>query len=204
MNLADQKTRELSKMSQEDLDLHWRADSKILLTSNLNSAVKVWVWDLGKKTIAPFLRESEMTINWSKDDKFGIKLNTVNGTPRTALIDGNGNILSEFTFKTLPSKCLISESDSATAKSDLASQETKVYCAIPKNIPTRTKLPEDYYKKAVYFEDVFYAINLSTGGFSEIPTENSNLAIDADHLEIYNNTLYFKNRLDEKLYSLQL
>lgn len=190
LNLADQKTRELSKMNQKDIELHWRNDSKILLTSNLNSAVKIWAWDLNKKTLVPFLMEVGTAISWSKDDKFGIKLNSANETPRTSLIDGNGNVLSEFTFKTLPSKCLI--------------QDQKIYCAIPKNIPGNVKLPEDYYKKAVYFEDVFYIINLSTGGFSEIPTENPDLAIDAEHLEVFGGKLFFKNRLDDKLYNIQL
>lgn len=190
LSLANQKTKELSKMNQKDLDLHWRNDSKLLLTSNLGYATKIWAWDINKNTLTPFMMESESVINWSKDDKFGIKLNSINGIYRTSLVDGNANVQSEFTFKTLPSKCLI--------------QEKKIYCAIPKNIPAKTKLPEDYYKKAVYFEDVFYIIDLSTGGFSEITTENNNLVIDAEHLEIYNKKLFFKNRLDEKLYSLNL
>lgn len=190
LNVTTQKTQEIVKMNQKELVLHWRTDSKILLSVTPESTSKILALNLKNKTLEPFLEEAGVSIQWAKDDRLGIKLNHVNGTNQTSLIDTNGTILSTFTFITLPSKCAISEN--------------KIYCAVPKNVPENTKLPEDYYKRAVYFDDVLYLIDLSTGGYSEITTENPNLTIDAEHLEIQNNALLFKNRLDGKLYSLAL
>ena len=190
LNITTQKTAEVVKMTQKELFLHWRTDSKILLSAASDSVSKILALNLKNKTLEPFLEEAGVSIQWAKDDRLGIKLNHVNGTNQTSLVDSSGAALSTFTFVTLPSKCAISED--------------KIYCAIPKDVPERTKLPEDYYKRAVYFDDVFYLIDLETGGYSEVPTENPDLVIDADHLEVYNNTLYFKNRLDNKLYSLNL
>ena len=97
--------------------------------------------------------------------------------------------LTPLSFNTLPPKCLI--------------ENNKIYCAVPKNINEGIKLPDDYYKKAIYFDDTIYLIDLSNAGVTELKTD-SNLTIDAEHLEISNGKLFFKNRLDDKLYSLEL
>lgn len=191
LNLANQKTVEILKLTQKEAELYWRPDSKILLTNSLSSSElesQIWSINLANKTIAPFLNETGLAIKWSLDGKFGLRLKTVNRTPLLGLIDENGQALAELTFVTLPSKCLI--------------KEKKIYCAVPKNLPERISLPENYYKKAVYFEDSFYLIDLNTGGVSTI--FNPELPIDAEHLELDNGRLYFKNRLDDKLYSLTL
>jgi len=189
LNLSTQKNQEIIKLSQKDINLEWRSDSQILLSIDSGITVKMMLLDIKAKTLVPFLEESGLTIKWSDDNRLGIKFNSANGTPITSLIDASGAILSRLTFVTLPSKCLI--------------QKNKIYCAVPQNISEQLKLPEDYYKKAVYFDDILYLIDLSTTEVSEIKTENS-ATIDAEHLELFNNTLLFKNKIDGKLYSLEL
>lgn len=188
-NLASKKTSEIIKLTQKELMLHWRKDSRLFLTSLSGPSAKMMILDAKNKTLLPFLEENGLVIQWSANDELGIKLNSVNNRPQTSLIDGNGVTLSQLTFVTLPSKCLI--------------EELKIYCAVPKNIGEGLKLPEDYYKKAVYFDDTFYLINLSDGSVSELKSDLE-LKIDAEHLELRNNQLLFKNRLDSKLYSLGL
>ena len=191
INLTNQKIAEVLKLTQKEAELYWQSNSKILLTNGLLSSElesQIWSINLANKTITPFLSEVGLAVKWSDDGKFGLRLKNVNRTPLLGLIDENGQTLAELTFVTLPSKCLI--------------KEKKIYCAVPKNLPERVNLPEDYYKKAVYFEDGFYLIDLNTGGVSTIFIPDS--PIDAEHLELDNNKLLFKNRLDEKLYQLTL
>ncbi|MBI3046208.1 MAG: hypothetical protein HYY86_01515 [Candidatus Harrisonbacteria bacterium] len=191
LNLVNQKTAEVLKLTQKEAELYWRPDSKILLTNGLLSSElesQIWSINPANKTITPLLSEVGLAVKWSLDGKFGIRLKSVNRAPLLGLIDENGQTLAELTFVTLPSKCLI--------------REKKIYCAVPKNLPERVNLPEDYYKKAVYFEDNFYLIDLNTGGVSTIFSPDS--PIDAEHLELDGDRLLFKNRLDEKLYQLTL
>lgn len=189
LNILTQKTQEVLKFSQKEIDLDWRFDNQILISSNYGPTTKILSFALDKKTLTPFLEEFGLVIKWSDDNLFGIKLNTINNKPVTSIIDANGTVLTQLTFITIPSKCLI--------------QQHKIYCAVPQNISEQLKLPEDYYKKVVYFDDKLYLIDLTNGGVSEISAD-INVPIDADHLEFSQGKLYFKNRLDDKLYSLAL
>ncbi len=189
LNLTTKKTQEIIKLTQKDINLEWHSDSQILLSTDLGVAVKTLLLNINTKTLTPFLEETGLIIKWSDDNQLGIKFNNANGSPTTSLIDASGSVLSRLTFVTLPSKCLI--------------QKNKIYCAVPKNIREKMDLPNDYYKKSVYFDDTLYLIDLANAGVSELKIE-SDIIIDADHLELFNNTLLFKNRIDEKLYSLQL
>lgn len=189
LNLASQKTTEVVKMSQQELGLHWRKDGKILIYANSGTATKVLLLNPKDKILVPFLEENDLIISWSKDDTLGLKLTSANQKPQLALIDGNGANLTQLTFLTMPEKCLL--------------LENKIYCAVPKNIKEEgLRLPADYYKKAVYFSDALYLIDLTDGSVATI-LDPAN-PIDAEHLELNNNKLYFKNRLDDKLYSLEL
>lgn len=191
LNLVDGKTREIMKFSQKELNLSWPTTGKIILSSLPTSQLNTHIWtiDLQKKTLVSSVIEAGSSIHWSKDGALGIKISTVNNKSRINLIDPNGSSLSEFTFVTMPEKCGFGTD--------------KIYCAIPKNIQERTVLPDDYYKKSVFFDDLIYLIDLSNGNFTEIPTGSAE-PIDAEHLEISGGKLLFKNRLDDKLYSLTL
>ena len=187
LNIRTKKTTEIMRLTQKDLRLHWLAESQILLSTFSGADEKIWAIDINKKTLALFLEGNNLAINWSDKNDLGIRLQIINSLPILGLIDNNGITLSDFSFLTMPEKCSF--------------DGKKIYCAIPKNIPEGTKLPNDYHKKSVYFDDLIYLIDLSTGGFSEISTGLQN-PIDVEHLKIVNNQLLFKNRLDGKLYSI--
>lgn len=192
LNLADKKTKKVFDLNQKDVNLKWLSGTNVLLMpkSTIELASTIWQLDLSKKTLTPIIEnENGLVIQWSKDSDFGIKLSNKNRKPILNLINKNGDSLITFSFLTLPSKCLI--------------ENNKIYCGVPKNIKEGINLPDDYYKKAVYFDDVIYEIDLSTGSSKPI-WESSNSPIDTEHLELDGNNLLFKNRLDEKLYSLQL
>lgn len=187
LNLTSQKTSEVIKMSQQELGLHWRKDGKILISANGGTATKVLLLNPKDKILVPFLEENDLVLQWSKDDSLGLKLTSANQKPLLALIDGNGANLTQLTFLTMPEKCLL--------------LENKIYCAVPKNIKEEgLRLPADYYKKTIYFADVIYLIDLTDG--SVTTTLDPLNPIDAEHLELNNNVLLFKNRLDDRLYSI--
>ncbi len=64
-------------------------------------------------------------------------------------------------------------------------------------------LPDDYLKRAVYFKDFIYQIDVSKNSFLEVFSA-SELVIDAVNLRISSNKLLFINRYDSRLYSLEL
>ncbi len=189
MDVRTKKSTEVIRLTQKDLRLHWISDSKILLSTVTGVDEKIWLLDIGRKTLVPFLEGNNLIINWSEKNELGIRLHIVNNLARIGLIDNSGATLTDFSFLTMPEKCTF--------------QDKKIYCAIPKNIPEGIKLPNDYYKRSVYFDDLIYLVDLSTGAFSEIPTDLQ-IPIDAEYLKVVNDKLLFKNRLDEKLYSLSL
>ena len=108
---------------------------------------------------------------------------------KLSLIDDLGTVKANLDFTTLPEKCLVSE--------------PQIYCAIPKSIPAKTVLPDDYLKKALYFSDLFYQIDITQNSSLEI-FEPTDLVIDAINLKLIDGKLLFINRYDNKLYSLEL
>lgn len=192
LNLVSQKTAEVMKLTQKEANLDWVNDSTVFLSVPAATEIvsTLWTIDISKKTLLPLFKEQfGLTANWSKNSDLGIKLYNLKGKPFLDLVDKKGTILDTFNFKTLPEKCSFNKS--------------KLYCAVPKNISEAVRLPDDYYKKAVYFEDAIYLIDLSGAGVSEL-TANLPITIDAEHLEISGGKLFFKNRLDDKLYSLRI
>lgn len=191
LDMTTNKTTQVIPLTQEELAMAWVTDSKIVLstlpTSKLNT--QTWTIDPVKRTVTSSLEAPGAITHWSQDGSMGIMLTNTNNTPVTSLIDPSQNQLSQFSFVTMPEKC--------------AFDGPKIYCAIPKNIPTQATLPDDFYKKSVYFDDAIYLIDLSSGGFTEVQT-GSTAPIDATHLEVQGSSLLFINRLDNKLYALTL
>lgn len=192
LNLATKKTQSIIALSQKDLEMHWRTDSKILLSSTMGDSTKIMALDLKTKNMTPFLEEFGLALKWDAGDNYGLKISKINNESHLSFIDKNGSVLFPAAFLTMPSKCVIQDT-----------QGVKVYCAVPKNIPDGMKLPEDYYQQAVYFDDILYSIDLGTASVSEIQTDSKD-PVDAEHLEVSDGKLLFKNRLDDKLYSVTL
>ena len=192
LNLTGQKTKKIIDLTQKELDLNWVSPQIALFSAppTIELSSTIWSLNLNSKILLPLIQgQSGLSVKWSKDGELGIKFQNINKLPKTSLVDKNGSDLTTLSFITLPSKCLI--------------ESNKIYCAVPKNINEGIKLPDDYYKRAIYFDDTVYLIDLSNAGVTELKT-GSNLIIDAEHLEISGGKLFFKNRLDDKLYSLAL
>lgn len=191
---AKPKTTKILSINQKDFDLNWILPEKIILTPKPSALYQtsVWIIDTKNKTIAPLNSEvSGLMIKWSASGKVGLEfISRSNGRENSLnLIDEQGNVQATLDFLTLPDKCLISE--------------PKIYCAIPENIPSKTVLPDDYLKRAVYFRDNFYQIDINQNFLSEIFSQ-AEPPLDAVNLSLVNTQLLFINRYDYRLYQLNL
>ena len=188
------KTTKILSFNQKDFDLQWISPEKIILTPKPSAfySSSAWLVDIKNKTLTSLASEiNGLIIKYSASGKIGLQFSSQSyGTVgKLNLINDLGAIKANLDFMTLPEKCLVSE--------------PQIYCAIPKNIPTKTVLPDDYLKKAVYFSDLFYQIDITQNSSLEIfaPT---NSAIDAVDLKLIDGKLLFINRYDNKLYGLEL
>lgn len=192
LNLVSQKTVKVMNMTQKEVNLDWISDSVMLISTvgSENSPASVWSLNLKTKAISAIINDEQgLTVKWFPNNNMGIEMRNIKRVPYTSLVDAAGSRLATFSFVTLPSKCLI-ETD-------------KIYCAIPNNLKAGYILPDDYYKKAVYFNDAFYLIDIGADTASMIYNPDTE-SLDADHLEILSDLLLFKSRLNNKLYGLKM
>lgn len=192
--LRSPKTTKILTMSVNDPVLSWIAGDKIILSSRPSAFYinESWIIDINKKTIAPFSNARGLTLNWSSDGKEAIKF-TVDASfnPSLSLIDNTNSIKANFDFSSLPDKCFISAA--------------KIYCAISQsnNLIGRLILPDDYLKRKVYFNDFIYEINRQDNNLQALYS-GGNIAIDAYNLTAVGGEIFFINRYDDRIYSLEL
>ncbi|MEK7593151.1 MAG: hypothetical protein AAB464_00310, partial [Patescibacteria group bacterium] len=191
---AKPKTTKILSLNQIDFDLKWISADKIILSPKSSNLVNAEAWQINikKKTIAPFAEGDGLTLNFAKDASWGLKFSLdFQKKSKLELIDAGGVSKANLSFFTLPNKCLITLNN--------------LYCAISENYNTikAPALPDDYFKKAVYFSDALYQISINENNFSGIFNE-VRPAIDAANLEISNSKLFFINRYDNMIYGLEI
>lgn len=91
----------------------------------------------------------------------------------------------------------------ATLAEKCAWSGESAFCAVPRGIPAQTILPDDYLRGEFNPADRIVAVDLKTGGISEVFNEGS---FDVSDLVITKDKkyLFFVNRADGTLWSLQL
>lgn len=112
-----------------------------------------------------------------------------------AIINDRGGEYKNLDLPTLVSKCTWSKDD------------ITAFCALPSNIPDNSILPNDYNSHRFFTADTFWKINTQTGekerivNLDKIPQEydSQNLFLNPDE-----SSLFFVNRVDGKLYRIQL
>lgn len=194
-NLVDAKTSTILSLFQKDFDLKWLANEKILLIPKLSSqfSADIWAINIKNKTIEILFSGLGLMTNWSTDGSLAIKFSVdQKRDSRLDLTDAQGTLLANFDFSTLPEKCLIAS-------------EEKIFCAVPQsnNSIKEPILPDDYLKRAIYFEDIIYAMNLKKNNFEAIYA-GAEPIIDAFRLSLVDNQLFFINRYDSNLYRIAL
>lgn len=190
LNLSNNRSTELLRFSQKDLDLDWVLPNLIYFKEkpSAQSLSSVWSFDLKTRALKTLIKdESGLMVRWHADGASGFKLNSNGFANSLTWIDQDNRDLARWDFVTLPNKCALLR--------DMA------YCAIPGNLTAGTRLPDDYLKGAFVPEDNLFAIDLITSEFTILPVDQI-LPLDADRLEVFGNQLLFINRYDKKLYSL--
>ncbi len=184
----------LSGLSPIDFNLNWINTDNVILSSKPSSDIDSEIWNLNlkNKTLSEIASGKGLMVNWSKFGDLGIKFSVDNGNNRLTLIDGSGNKKADFNFFTFPDKCLISSL-------------SQIYCAIPKDqsVFSDPEILDNYLKHGIYFNDGIYQIDLQNNKFQPLYDSDNNI-IDAVDLTLSGNELFFINRYDNKLYSLDL
>ena len=123
------------------------------------------------------------------------------------LTDAAGNLVQSLSFVTLPSKCLfgVGQSSSSSSSASSSSPYPVLYCGIPRDAAalSTAHLPDDYDQMALFTSDDIYRINAVTGATDALLTDPSQ-NLDVSRLRFFNNTLFFVNRYDQKLYAISL
>lgn len=198
LTLSDQKSREVLRLSQKDLELDWILPDVIYFKERPTNqyAGSLWAYDLNARTFRTIIREEPgLDVKWAPSGSFGIK----HSGNILSKIDANNRALADFDVLTLASKCAIFEND--------------IYCAAPSDQTGITRnFADDYLKKTVKSsENIYYVSAAGTAGLPRLisvgllnPLIQPGL-IEADHLEIQGGRrLLFINRYDSRLYSLDL
>ena len=192
---AKAKPKILASVFETDSDISWLNKNEITISSKPSkfAAGSVWKYKIKEQKFEPIaVDEYGVWIKWSKDGLMGLKYSFANKNKNT-IVDGNGVAVTDTSFITLPDKCAFETPSNASGT------PRYLYCAIPREIPDGINLPDDYLARAVYLNDGFYQINLTSGQATEI-TNGGRGNFDATDLSVSSNKLTFINRRDRYLY----
>ena len=207
LDLQNEKAvpQEITKIRVGDADIFWPFANQLLVSDKPSAlyAGSIWSVDITKKTLAATVVEQlGLSSAWNQAAEMGLVFRTdlSRRGGRLSLLGATGNVLSDFAFLTLPSKCAFATEHSvATSTADRG----LLYCAVPRDqeeLEIKT-LPDEYIKRSFFTQDNFYQINLVDGGIKEVLSDQ---AVDGDGLKVFGKNLFFVNRLDGKLYAISL
>ncbi len=226
---AKAKPQELIKLHLQDVSLSWPTQNKIIVSDKPSSFSfgSIWGFDVKLKTLSPLV-ENKLGLEsvWSGGAELGLIFSTdlTRRGGKLSLVDNKGNTLNDFAILTLPSKCAFdiratqpqttstvkAATNTKTSTSTAAAADRFLYCAIPRdqNKFAASQLPDDYEKRVLFAADDLFRINLNLGapeaGSIEPVFSNSGQMLDITDVKIFNQNLFFINRLDQKLYAVSL
>ena len=212
----------------QDFSLLWLSKNKILFydSPSVYTFGSAWMFDLQKKNMTSIVvKQRGMETAWSNAaNAIGIVFtgNASQYGGQLQLVDDSGNEIEQFGFLTFPSKCVFNQSassgtqsvnqtatttaaSSSTASAAASSSYQMLYCGVPRDQSalSSSKLPDDYEQMAIFTSDNIYRIDTSNGNVDTLFNDQGQ-NIDASDLKIFNNSLFFINRYDQKLYSINM
>ncbi|OGY99790.1 MAG: hypothetical protein A2945_02225 [Candidatus Liptonbacteria bacterium RIFCSPLOWO2_01_FULL_52_25] len=221
----------LKSFRLEDHTVQWLTANQALFLPRGTALAQgaVWSFDVKNKTLAPLTNERRgISSLWSGAANMGLVFatdQTLRGGTLT-LFDTTGNALSGLKVKTLPSKCAFATEEvvvstpptqttttagqtggraTSTRSTTTSVLKKWLYCAVPRDTQKfdLARLPDDYDKKKLFTVDDFYKIDLGDGSITEVFADPAQ-ALDAAQLQVANQTLFFVNRYDQRLYAISL
>ena len=206
----------------QDVSLLWLSKNKIVFYDHpsIYTYGSVWLFDLQKKSLTPVIAEQRgMEATWSNTTTttgvvFIGDASQYGG--RLQLVDGSGNNIEQFGFLTLPPKCLFNQfvvlgapsstiqTATTTATLTASSSYLALYCGVPRDQSalSSSRLPDDYEQMTLFTSDNIYRINTSNGNMDAL-FDDQGQNIDVSDVKMFNGSLFFINRYDQKLYSLE-
>lgn len=213
----------LFSLNATDLSLQWISKTQFVLSDkpSAQTSGSSWIYNSQSRTLNSVIYEASgpETIWGGSTTTVGLAFfNSASGQgPQLQLVDINGNDLHDLNFLTLPTKCVFNNvaaiaatttaatttASASTAKA--ATSTTFLYCGVPSDSSqlASAQLPDDYNDGVVFTSDEIIKLNAGTGDLTTLWSSTSQ-PIDATDLKVFDNTLYFLNRYDQKLYSLPL
>jgi hypothetical protein len=214
----------LLHLSALDMTIQWPLATRLVLTERSAAATTGSSWNLDAATgdLTPILQDRQgLDLLAGPASELVFQAGAIEGGT-LALFDTGGVQATTLTFLTLPSKCTFwaqpplaaaianssSSSTGAAATSSgtiAASPKSYLICAIPSNSQNfgMSVLPDQYDQLSFFTADSFYKIDLDTGQVIAIKN-NSPQSFDASDLKVFGNSLYFVNRVDQKVYRVAL
>lgn len=225
---ASSKPVTLLTLAAQDLTLAWPNKNTIILAEKASGYIEgsVLTYDIPSQTIArPLSGLFGLSTLWSNTTT-SVPIafsNTISGrNPKLSYYPASGSP-QDISLLTLPSKCAFNyefeaaQTSPASAVSSTttstAQKQTKasppvgylaLYCAVPQdqNVFSSAHLPDNYNQMSLFTIDLFEKVRMDTGDATIVYLPAASL--DATNLKVVNNTLFFVNRYDSKLYAISL
>jgi hypothetical protein len=199
LDVKTAKSTFVTKLTFVDVQISWKNPKEIYITTKPSAYTlgSAWALDINKKTLRIISQnESGLIINWGASGKIGLKFTgSINkGSNQLSQIDVGGAIVRNEPVITLPQKCLITDS--------------YIYCATPLDNALKNQVLDTYLQSGSPVNDKIILTDL-TDPKNQLQTsvyapDEGDALLDAWGLQKNGNTLYFINRADGYLYSLNL
>lgn len=207
------KPQQLFSLRMEDLVLDWISPTKISVGQRPSAFASSFaiIFDTAKKTFSsPVAGSAGLSLLWDSSASRALEF-TAGPTARGGefrIISSSGEVMNRFEFLTLPEKCLFVPAavaiSTTSAKSAPAAFENEIICAVPSDQSSLSKsaVPDEYYRRGIFTSDDIYKIDLEEGTASLLLSSSKNF--DVQNPVLFGGTLFFLNRSDNKIYSLEI
>jgi len=185
------KPRKVISLHILDSEILWSGANTLLLLEKPSAITTNSAWAVNTKngTMERIAQANGLIISSSLSG--GLRFSIEGNQRKLELTSPDGKeVVSQLPFITLPQKCTF--------------DAKYLYCAVPQNLSNNVVLPDDYLKKAFYSLDTIYKYNLTSGDIEELFSSYELEAVDAVDLEVDGGVLYFLNRYDSFVYSLDI
>jgi len=189
----------ITDLRLEDVNLIFKKPNYLIITEKPTAFYESssWLLNLDNLSISSLFKERGLIIKKSINNDIFFKFS--NNNQNLEILNESFQILIPAILKTLPQKC-------EGVFGNL------IYCFVPREIPTKIILPDDYFQNKFYSVDDLYLLNTDTGdvltiiesGLEGGRGEEIIPPIDALNPQYVDGYLYFINRYDGYLYTLKL
>ncbi len=174
----------------------WASGGKIYLTTKPSYSVAGSMFSLNQvnKTTTKILGGIDgLTTSVSPSGAMVLYNTSTPNGPRLGVYNISTNTTKDLDTYGLPEKCV------------WASDRITIYCAIP-SVVTGNQYPDIWYQGLVSFDDYFVKINTGTGNKITLANSVNETPVDGTYLFLdkAENTLFFTNKKDSTLWSLDL